>query len=373
MASIVLENITKKYPRNITALKDINLNIDDGEFVVLVGPSGCGKSTALRIIAGLEDITEGNLYIGEQNAGKIKPKDRNIAMVFQNYALYPHLTVFDNMAFGLKMRGTDKNRIKEKIISAAEMLHIEELLNRKPQELSGGQKQRVALGRAIVREPQVFLFDEPLSNLDTELRAEMRIEIIKLHKKLGATFVYVTHDQVEAMTMADRIVVMKDGIIQQTGTPKTIYENPSNTFTARFIGSPPMNFIEVNMDVCGENVLLKAEKFTLTLPGNIYDKNIIKKHTGNKVIAGIRPEDISYTTEKDGDGIDAVHEITEMLGHEAYIHFDCYGEKITVRSAAKEKLSEKQKVKINFNQKKIHLFACVHGGVSDVLDLFPNT
>ena len=347
MASVRLENITKKYSKDITALKNINLNIDDGEFVVLVGPSGCGKSTALRIIAGLEDITEGNLFIGGQSAGNIRPKDRNIAMVFQNYALYPHLTVFDNMSFGLKMRRVSKSEINEKIMSAAKMLHIEELLKRKPGELSGGQKQRVALGRAIVREPRVFLLDEPMSNLDAELRAKMRIEIIKLHKKLGTTFVYVTHDQTEAMTMADRVVVIKDGIIQQTDTPKGIYENPANIFTAGFIGSPRMNFIENIVDDRGENILIKARNF---------NKKIPEKYAGKKLIAGIRPEDIRYDTGKDGDGIDAVHEITEVLGYEAHVHFDCFGEKITARSALKEKLTEGQKVKLYFDLAKIHLF-----------------
>lgn len=356
MASVKLENITKKYPQNITALKNINLNIDDGEFLVLVGPSGCGKSTALRIIAGLEDITEGNLYIGGQSVGNVRPKDRNIAMVFQNYALYPHLTVFGNMAFGLKMRRVSRDKIREKITRAAQMLHIENLLYRKPGELSGGEKQRVALGRAIVREPEVFLLDEPLSNLDAELRTQMRAEIIKLHKKLGATFVYVTHDQVEAMTMADRIVVMKDGIIQQTGTPKSIYENPANIFTAGFIGSPRMNFIEMTADCSGESILLKAGNFTLPLAGSAYNRDILKKYAGRKLIAGIRPEDIKYQTGRDGPGIDAVHEITETAGNENYMHFDCFGEKITARTAVKEELGEGADVKIHFDLKKIHLF-----------------
>jgi len=357
MASIKLENITKKYSKNITALENISLNIDDGEFVVLVGPSGCGKSTTLRIIAGLENATEGNLYIGGQSVKNVKPKNRNIAMVFQNYALYPHLTVFDNMAFGLKMRKVDRDEIKKKIIQAAQMLHIEDLLNRKPGELSGGQKQRVALGRAIVREPRVFLLDEPLSNLDAELRMQMRIEIIKLHKKLGATFVYVTHDQTEAMTMADRIVVMKDGIIQQAGTPESIYKNPSNIFVAGFIGSPRMNFIEVTVTGCGENIWLSAKNFTLPTTGCPYGDDILKRYMGRKLKAGIRPEDVRYVTEKDkSEGIDAVHEITEVLGHEAYVHFDCFGEKITARSAVKEAIEEGTNVKIIFDVKKMQLF-----------------
>lgn len=356
MASIGLENITKKYSKDIIALKNINLNIDDGEFLVLVGPSGCGKSTALRIIAGLEDITEGNLYIGGQDAGNVKPKNRNIAMVFQNYALYPHLTVFDNIAFGLRMRKISKDIISEKIINTAQMLGIKELMKRKPGELSGGQQQRVALGRAIVREPQAFLLDEPLSNLDEELRAKMRLEIIKLHKKLGATFVYVTHDQTEAMTMADRIAVMKDGEIQQAGTPKSIYENPANVFTAAFIGSPRMNFMEVTVEEYGKDILLKTNNFTLPLSQLAYDKKILLKYVGRKLIAGIRPEDIRYVTEKDADGINGVHEITEILGYEAYVHFDCFGEKITARTLIKEELDKGAEVKINFDLKKMHLF-----------------
>ncbi len=357
MASIKLENITKKYSKNITALENVSLNIDDGEFVVLVGPSGCGKSTTLRIIAGLENATGGNLYIGGQSVKNVKSKDRNIAMVFQNYALYPHLTVFDNMAFGLKMRKVDRDEIKKKIIQAAQMLHIEDLLNRKPGELSGGQKQRVAFGRAIVREPRVFLLDEPLSNLDAELRMQMRIEIIKLHKKLGATFVYVTHDQTEAMTMADRIVVMKDGIIQQAGTPESIYKNPSNIFVAGFIGSPRMNFIEVTVTGRGENIGLSAKNFTLPTVGCPYDDDILKRYMGRKLKAGIRPEDVRYVTKKDkSEGIYAVHEITEVLGYEAYVHFDCFGEKITARSAVKEVIEEGAGVKIIFDVKKMHLF-----------------
>ncbi|WP_313341696.1 sn-glycerol-3-phosphate ABC transporter ATP-binding protein UgpC [Sedimentibacter sp.] len=356
MASVKFENITKEYPKGIRALKNINLYIDDSEFIVLVGPSGCGKSTALRIIAGLEDCTEGNLYIGGQPVKNVRPKDRNIAMVFQNYALYPHLTVFDNMAFGMKMRKTAKAEIKERITGAAEMLHIEELLGRKPGELSGGQKQRVALGRAIVREPGVFLLDEPLSNLDAELRAQMRIEIIKLHKKLGTTFIYVTHDQTEAMTMADRIVVMKDGTIQQTGTPKIIYENPANIFTAGFIGSPRMNFIEAAVILYEDSILLKTDSFTLPLDKTAYNKDILKKYSGRKLIAGIRPEDIDCTAGNNGYVIDAVHEITETLGYEDYVHFDVSGEKITARSGRKEKFKEGTSVKISLDLKRMHLF-----------------
>ena len=244
MASLSLKHICKKYPGGVLAVSDFNLEIKDKEFVIMVGPSGCGKSTTLRMIAGLEEITSGELYIGDRLVNDVAPKDRDIAMVFQNYALYPHMTVFDNMAFGLKLRKTPKEEIKRRVEEAARILDIEHLLDRKPKALSGGQRQRVALGRAIVREPKVFLLDEPLSNLDAKLRAQMRTELSKLHQKLGTTFIYVTHDQTEAMTMADRIVVMKDGVIQQVDTPQHLYDLPCNMFVAGFIGSPQMNFIE---------------------------------------------------------------------------------------------------------------------------------
>ena len=244
MASLTLKNITKRYAGNVLAVSDFNLEIKDKEFIILVGPSGCGKSTTLRMIAGLEEITDGELYIGDKLVNDVAPKDRDIAMVFQNYALYPHMTVFENMAFGLKLRKTPKDEIKRRVEEAARILDIEHLLDRKPKALSGGQRQRVALGRAIVREPKVFLLDEPLSNLDAKLRAQMRTELAKLHKRIGTTFIYVTHDQTEAMTMADRIVVMKDGLIQQVDTPTKLYDSPANKFVAGFIGSPQMNFIE---------------------------------------------------------------------------------------------------------------------------------
>ena len=244
MASVSLKGIYKKYPGGVIAVSDFNLDIKDKEFIILVGPSGCGKSTTLRMIAGLEEITEGELYIGDKMVNDVAPKDRDIAMVFQNYALYPHMTVFDNMAFGLKLRKTPKDEIKRRVEEAARILDIAHLLDRKPKALSGGQRQRVALGRAIVREPKVFLLDEPLSNLDAKLRAQMRTELSKLHAKLGTTFIYVTHDQTEAMTMGDRIVVMKDGFIQQVDSPQVLYTTPCNMFVAGFIGSPHMNFID---------------------------------------------------------------------------------------------------------------------------------
>ena len=266
MASLSLKHIYKKYPGGVTAVSDFSLEIKDKEFLILVGPSGCGKSTTLRMIAGLEEITEGELFIGDRLVNDIAPKDRDIAMVFQNYALYPHMTVFDNMAFGLKLRKTPKEEIKRRVEEAARILDITHLLDRRPKALSGGQKQRVALGRAIVREPKVFLLDEPLSNLDAKLRAAMRTEITKIHKKIGTTFVYVTHDQVEAMTMATRIVVMKDGIIQQVDTPQNLYDLPVNIFVAGFIGTPQMNFINSTLRKKGDDFYVEFGNVSLKLP-----------------------------------------------------------------------------------------------------------
>lgn len=266
MASVVLKNIYKKYPGGVTAVNDFNLNIADKEFIVLVGPSGCGKSTTLRMVAGLEEITSGELLIDGKLVNDIAPKDRDIAMVFQNYALYPHMTVFENMAFGLKLRKTPKGEIKKRVTEAARILEIEHLLDRSIKALSGGQRQRVALGRAIVREPKVFLMDEPLSNLDAKLRAQMRTEIIKLHQKLQTTIIYVTHDQTEAMTMGSRIVVMKDGYIQQVDSPQVLYEKPVNMFVAGFIGSPQMNFIDVKVEKQGADIYLRMGRWTVKLP-----------------------------------------------------------------------------------------------------------
>ncbi len=302
MAELVLKNIYKKYPGGVVAVSDFNLHIKDKEFVIMVGPSGCGKSTTLRMVAGLEEITSGELYIGDKLVNDIAPKDRDIAMVFQNYALYPHMTVFENMALGLKLRKTPKEEIKRRVEEAARILDIEHLLDRKPKALSGGQRQRVALGRAIVREPKVFLLDEPLSNLDAKLRAQMRTELSKLHKRLETTFIYVTHDQTEAMTMGDRIVVMKDGFIQQVDTPQRLYDLPCNMFVAGFIGSPQMNFIE--------SVILKKDgkffvefgtedtkttrgvKYQIPLPESKNKDGILENYVGKEVIMGIRPEDV---------------------------------------------------------------------------------
>ncbi|MBR4335602.1 MAG: ABC transporter ATP-binding protein, partial [Clostridia bacterium] len=278
MASLSLKHIYKKYLGGVVAVSDFTLDIKDKEFLVLVGPSGCGKSTTLRMIAGLEEISEGELYIGDTLVNDIAPKDRDIAMVFQNYALYPHMTVFDNMAFGLKLRKVTKDEIKRRVEEAARILDIKHLLERRPKQLSGGQKQRVALGRAIVRNPKVFLLDEPLSNLDAKLRASMRTELTKIHQKVGTTFVYVTHDQVEAMTMATRIVVMKDGIIQQVDTPQNLYDNPCNVFVAGFIGTPQMNFVTCTLEKRGDDVYLAWGKNAVKLPADKANRPELKEY-----------------------------------------------------------------------------------------------
>lgn len=326
MAKVELKNISKSYDK-IETIKNINLSINDKEFVVLVGPSGCGKSTVLRMIAGLEDITSGKIIIDENIVNNIQPKDRNIAMVFQNYALYPHMSVYENMAFGLRMRKFKKNYIEAKVKEAAQILDLTSYLDRKPKQLSGGQKQRVALGRAIVRDPAVFLMDEPLSNLDAKLRVQMRSEIKKLHKKLQTTFVYVTHDQVEAMTMGDRIVILNKGIIQQVDTPDMIYSQPENMFVASFIGSPAMNFI--NTEVCDENCI-KIQNQIIRLENNITE--VIKNNSliGKNVILGIRPEHFTseFLAEKK---FSIIPEIIEMLGSEKLVHFSLDNKQITAK------------------------------------------
>lgn len=330
MAELLLKNIKKIYSGNVIAVENVNLKIEDKEFIVFVGPSGCGKSTTLRMIAGLEDISEGELFIDDELMNNVPPKDRNIAMVFQNYALYPHMTVYDNMAFGLKLRKLPKIEIDQKVNEAATILGITEYLNRKPRALSGGQRQRVALGRALVRNPKVFLLDEPLSNLDAKLRVQTRTEISKLHKKLQTTFVYVTHDQTEAMTMADRIVIMKDGFIQQVSTPKEVYENPENIFVAGFIGSPQMNFInakiigtsELNCKISFGNVEFKIPKGKAKV---LTDKNYL----GKEVVLGIRPEHLHEEPiflESSKDSIMKVKvEVVEMMGSESYLYIDMFG------------------------------------------------
>ena len=318
MAEVRLEKICKLFD-DVVAVDDFNLSIQDKEFVVLVGPSGCGKTTTLRMIAGLESITSGDVYIGDRLINKLPAKDRNIAMVFQNYALYPHMTVFDNMAFSLEMRKRPKDEIKQRVQEAAEILGIEGLLLRRPKQLSGGQRQRVALGRAIVRKPEVFLFDEPLSNLDAKLRAQTRLELKKLHERLATTAVYVTHDQIEAMTMGDRIVVMHAGIIKQVGSPLELYDRPANKFVAGFIGSPAMNLFEADLNASGDDVSLRAGDFSLNLPPE--KATHFRDYTEQKVIVGIRPEDFKQVAEhRPGETISATVEAVEPIGNETYVN-----------------------------------------------------
>ena len=325
MASISLNHIKKVYPGDIEVISDLNLQIKDKEFVVLVGPSGCGKSTTLRMIAGLEEISDGEMYIGDRKVNDVAPKDRDIAMVFQNYALYPHMTVYKNMAFALKLRKTPKDEIDRKVHEAAKVLDIEHLLNRKPKQLSGGQRQRVALGRAMVRDPAVFLLDEPLSNLDAKLRTQMRTEIIKLHQKLDTTFVYVTHDQTEAMTMGDRIVVMKGGEIQQADTPQTLYDHPCNLFVAGFIGSPQMNFMDAELGRDADGYKLTFADQSLHFAGS----DALSEYVGKTVVFGIRPENLHTSGEKFTQN--AAHTLTmhvdiaELMGAEIYAHCTCDG------------------------------------------------
>jgi multiple sugar transport system ATP-binding protein len=322
MAEVVLKNVDKVYPGNVKAVDDFCLDIKDGEFLVLVGPSGCGKSTTLRMVAGLEEISSGSVSIGDRVVNDVPPKDRDIAMVFQNYALYPHMTVRDNMAFGLKLRKFPKKEIDARIEDAAKVLHLSELLDRRPKALSGGQRQRVAVGRAIVRKPAVFLFDEPLSNLDAKLRVQMRVEISRLHAQLGTTMVYVTHDQVEAMTMGQRIVVMKDGIIQQVADPITLYDRPVNRFVAGFIGTPPMNFIEGHIASEGETLVFKGPE-SMTLPVPQAQKDAIGTYNGKKITLGIRPEDIGSNAAEALENpprVNATVDVVEPMGAESYVY-----------------------------------------------------
>ncbi len=330
MANVSLKNISKSYDGESKVVDNISFEINDREFVVLVGPSGCGKTTTLRMIAGLEEITDGTIKINEKVVNDLQAKDRDIAMVFQNYALYPHLSVYDNMAFSLKIRKADKDEIHKRVMEAAQILDIESLLKRKPKALSGGQRQRVAVGRSIVRDPKVFLFDEPLSNLDAKLRVQMRAEISSLHKRLNATMVYVTHDQVEAMTMADKIVVMKDGIIMQIGAPLDLYNNPDNAFVAGFIGSPPMNFIQMTVDLSGKEVILDEGSYKLSIPENF--RTILKPYNGKKINFGTRPENFEYTEKYiENESIITTVQITEQLGEEIHLHADIRNGKIIAK------------------------------------------
>jgi multiple sugar transport system ATP-binding protein len=334
MASLSLKHMYKVYPGGVTAVSDFSLDIEDKEFIVLVGPSGCGKSTTLRMVAGLEEISDGELYIDDKLVNDVAPKDRDIAMVFQNYALYPHMTVFDNMAFGLKLRKTPKDEIKRRVESAAHILDIEHLLNRKPKALSGGQRQRVALGRAIVREPKVFLMDEPLSNLDAKLRVAMRTEITKLHQRLQTTFIYVTHDQTEAMTMGTRIVIMKDGFIQQVDSPQNNYDYPQNKFVAGFIGSPQMNFFDVKLAAENGKVYALFGDSKILVPDEKVKKFKDESYIGKEVVMGIRPENISDDPKFVADHQEAqfkVHvDVTEQMGSETYLYVTTEGKEDNV-------------------------------------------
>jgi multiple sugar transport system ATP-binding protein len=401
MAEVTLKNIWKRYTEDTAAVRDFNLDIADKEFVVLVGPSGCGKSTTLRMIAGLEEITEGELFIEDRLINNVQPKDRNIAMVFQNYALYPHMTVFENIAFGLKLRKMPKDEIHNRVLEAARILDIEEYLQRKPKALSGGQRQRVALGRAMVRNPAVFLLDEPLSNLDAKLRTSMRSELIKLHKRLQTTFVYVTHDQTEAMTMGDRLVVMKDGVIQQVDTPQNLYERPCNQFVAGFIGSPQMNFMDGKLgrdahgyyvDIDGDRLYVRDGYAGDGCPGDERSNDArqddertggestghsgiaasgipdaLQPYEGKRVALGVRPEDFllaqsgAMMTDADGDlreypVIDTKIEVRELMGAECYLYVNYKGYQLIARIPTAGAAEAVDQVKLYIRKKKTYLF-----------------
>ena len=360
MASVTLKNVYKVYSGGVAAVTDFNLEVADKEFIILVGPSGCGKSTTLRMIAGLEEITKGEVYIGDTLSNDVAPKDRDIAMVFQNYALYPHMTVFDNMAFGLKLHKIPKDEIKRRVEEAAKNLDISHLLDRRPKALSGGQRQRVALGRAIVRNPKVFLLDEPLSNLDAKLRAQMRTEIAKLHKRLGTTFIYVTHDQTEAMTMGDRIVVMKDGFIQQVDTPQNLYDFPVNQFVAGFMGSPQMNFIEGSIEKAAAGYVFRFGRYGIPIPDSKNKDDVLKDYAGKEVVFGIRPENVHDEQEflaKVTEGIvETDVEVTELMGAETYLYLNCEGVNITARVDPSSTAKSGDRIKVAFDLSKLHLF-----------------
>ncbi|GAA6293396.1 sn-glycerol-3-phosphate ABC transporter ATP-binding protein UgpC [Enterocloster asparagiformis] len=360
MASLLLKNVTKKYPNGFVAVKDFNLKIDDKEFIIFVGPSGCGKSTTLRMIAGLEDISSGELYIDDKLVNDVEPKDRDIAMVFQNYALYPHMSVYDNMAFGLKLRKTPKDEIDKKVHDAAKILDLDHLLDRKPKALSGGQRQRVAMGRAIVRNPKVFLMDEPLSNLDAKLRGQMRVEISKLHQRLETTIIYVTHDQTEAMTLGTRIVVMKDGVIQQVDTPRNLYDKPCNKFVAGFIGAPQMNMIDATVAKDGAEVTLTFAGHTIALPEAKAKKLEEAGYVGKTVTLGIRPEDLhdeeSFLSMSPKSVIESTVRVYEMLGSEVLLYFDIDDTSFTAKVNPRTTARPGDAVKLALDLEKIHIF-----------------
>jgi multiple sugar transport system ATP-binding protein len=372
MARVYYENVTKQFGE-VVAVNDLTLEVEDKEFLVLVGPSGCGKSTVIRLLAGLETLTSGNVYIGDRLVNDLPPRDRDIAMVFQSYALYPHMSVFDNMAFGLKMHGTPKEEILRRVNLAADILDIQPLLKRKPAQLSGGQRQRVALGRAIVREPQVFLFDEPLSNLDAKLRVQTRTELSKLHQRLGTTFIYVTHDQVEAMTMANRIAVLKDGLLQQVGTPEDLYFRPDNVFVAGFIGSPSMNFFEGTLKPSAGLLIVDLGGFQLPLSEERSRR--LASFAGEEIICGVRPEDIYDAAflpmNVRSQSVEAVVDVTEMVGNEKLLHvqsgIQAYLARVDPRSQAKQG----QTVQLLFDLDRIHIFHAGDQTAIDKIDLSP--
>jgi multiple sugar transport system ATP-binding protein len=359
MAGVTLQNVTKQFGE-VTAVNDLTIQVHDKEFLVLVGPSGCGKSTALRLIAGLEEATGGDIYIGDRRVNDVAPKDRDIAMVFQSYALYPHMTVYDNLAFGLKLRKTPKTEIDRRVKEAAEILGLANLLKRKPKQLSGGQRQRVALGRAIVREPLVFLMDEPLSNLDAKLRVQTRAELIKLHQRLQTTVIYVTHDQVEAMTMGHRIAVLRDGILQQLDTPQMLYDHPSNMFVAGFIGSPAMNFFDGKLTGNGMDgdMHIETSGFKMPVPG--HKQNQLKAHLGRDVVFGVRPEDIHHPTERrdapQSHRTSVQIEVVEPLGSEQFVYLRSGADEFTARMPARATVTSGEKVEVVFDVEKLHFF-----------------
>ena len=362
MADLSLKNIYKKYPGGTTAVTNFSLDVDDKEFIAIVGPSGCGKSTILRIIAGLEDISDGDLYIGGQLMNDVAPKDRDIAMVFQDCALFPHMTVFENMAFGLRLGKTPKDEIERRVEEAASILDIIHLLKSSPDALSSGQHQRAALGRAVVRRPRVFLLDEPLSNLDEKLRAQMRVELSKIHKKLGATFIYVTHDQVEAMAMGTRIVVMKDGTIQQVDNPANLYSYPCNLFVAGFMGTPPMNLVEASIQQKGSYTVVcfgnETQNHELVLSEAKAEAS--KHHIGREVIAGIRPEDVHdnelFSSATATCIVDAVVEVSERVGAETYLHTVCDNNNLVARVSSQSAARCGDHVRLAIDPSKVHLF-----------------
>ncbi len=353
MAKVALEKVSKLYPGGVLAVKDVSLEIEDKEFVVLVGPSGCGKSTLLRMVAGLEEVTEGRILIDDRVVNDVAPKDRDIAMVFQNYALYPHMSVYDNMAFGLRMRKLPKDEIDERVQEAASVLGIESLLDRKPKALSGGQRQRVAVGRAIVRQPKVFLFDEPLSNLDAKLRVQMRAELSALHSRLEATMIYVTHDQTEAMTMGDKIAVLRDGLIHQVDGPLAIYNQPADVFVAGFIGSPAMNILNGTIRK-SDAWFFDCPSFKTDLPECLTDKMPLTE--GMPVVMGIRPEHIGISRDAEKLAIDVAPEVVEPMGHETHLHFLLGDSNFTARLEGDTQFRVGEKVRLSFDLERCLLF-----------------